>query len=73
MNRETFTVAVRKLAALLAANDGEALACLAEHADLLRSGWRSDYPAIRKAVEGFEFDTALSRLQAAAARAGIQL
>jgi len=72
VDRGALEAAACKLARLLAANDGDALDCLSEHEGLMRSAWQSDFAAIRKAVDGFEFETALGLLRAAAARDGVQ-
>jgi two-component system sensor histidine kinase/response regulator len=63
-----------QLARLLEAGDGEAVDYVAGRAAALRAAFRSDeFAAIEQAVQAFEFDAALERLRAAAARAGIDL
>ena len=65
---------VRKLAALLAASDGDAADFLIEHAAGIRPLFDGgDYRGFEQAVGGYDFEPALERLQAAAARQGISL
>jgi len=54
-----------RLAALLAEDDSEAGDLAERHADLLQAAFADDYRSIDGAVRNFEFDTALSTLQAA--------
>ena len=59
---------------LLEAGDGEAVDYLADRAAAVRAAFRGgEFVAIEQAVQSFEFDMALERLRAAAARAGIGL
>jgi two-component system sensor histidine kinase/response regulator len=63
-----------ELARLLEAGDGEAVDYLADQEAGLRAAFRNgEFAAIEQAVQGYEFDVALERLRAAAARAGIDL
>jgi len=63
-----------ELVRLLEAGDGEAVDYLAQRAAALRAAFRGgEFAAIEQAVQSFEFDAALDRLRAAAARAGIAL
>jgi two-component system sensor histidine kinase/response regulator len=65
---------LEQLARLLEAGDGEAVDYLADRAAALRAAFRGgEFVAIEQAVQSFEFDVALERLRAAAARAGIGL
>jgi two-component system sensor histidine kinase/response regulator len=60
--------AISKLAALLAEADGDAGDCYAEHAGLLHSVLGGDAAdSIGRAVNDFDFETALTKLRAAAA------
>ncbi len=60
--------AISKLAALLADSDGHAGDCYAEHAGLLRSALGGDAAdGIGRAVNNFDFETALTKLRVAAA------
>jgi CheY-like chemotaxis protein/HPt (histidine-containing phosphotransfer) domain-containing protein len=60
--------AISKLAALLADSDGDAGDCYAEHAGLLHSVLGGDVAdSIGRAVNDFDFETALTKLRAAAA------
>ena len=60
--------AISKLAALLADADGDAGDCYAEHAGLLHSVLGGDAAdSIGRAVNDFDFETALTKLRAAAA------
>ena len=61
----------RQLAALLADDDSEAADVLRQHAAVLRAAWGSGFRAVEMAVEGFDFETALQALNAAAAQAAI--
>jgi PAS domain S-box-containing protein len=65
--------ALQRLAALLADGDGQAVDYLIEHAGPLRSVCEAEYAAIEKAIDNFDFEAALERLNATAARAGIPL
>jgi len=59
---------------LLEAGDGEAVDYLADRAAAVRAAFRGgEFVAIEQAVQSFEFDVAIERLRAAAARAGIGL
>jgi len=63
-----------EFARLLEAGDGDAVDYFASRAAALRAAFRDgEFAAIEQAVQSFEFDTALERLRAAAARAGIEL
>jgi CheY-like chemotaxis protein len=58
--------ALKKLDAYLADADGEAADYLSERADVLRAALGAErFAGIRKAVEGYDFEEALSRLRAA--------
>jgi two-component system sensor histidine kinase/response regulator len=59
--------AITRLAALLAAADGEAGDCYSEHEALLRGALGADAAAIGRAINDFDFDAALAKLRAAAA------
>ncbi|MEO8409235.1 MAG: response regulator, partial [Propionivibrio sp.] len=56
-----------RLASLLADDDSEAIDLLAEHAEVFRAAFGDRYPPIAACVHHFEFDAALSVLQAATA------
>ncbi len=65
---------LEQLVQMLASGDGEAVDWLAGHSAALRAAFSADaFAAIEHAVQSFEFDVALERLRAAAARAGIGL
>ncbi len=59
--------AITRLAALLAAADGDAGDCYAEHEALLRGALGADAAAIGRAINDFDFEAALAKLRAAAA------
>jgi two-component system sensor histidine kinase/response regulator len=71
---EKLTPVIRQLSALLAVNDADALSCFTENAELLRGGLQnSEYEEIEKAIQDFDFDAALTKLNQAAARMNLQL
>jgi two-component system, sensor histidine kinase and response regulator len=68
------TPVIRQLSALLSDNDAEALSCLTENAELFRGGLQnSEFQEIEKAIQDFDFDAALTKLNHAAARMNLQL
>ena len=54
-----------RLRSLLSDMDSEALDCLEQHAVLLGAAYPQDFPAILEALRSFDFDQAVSRLDAA--------
>ncbi|MGH9885592.1 MAG: response regulator, partial [bacterium] len=65
---------LEQLVRLLEAGDGEAVDYLADRAAAVRAAFGgAEFAAIEQAVQSFEFDVALERLRAAAARVGIGL
>jgi signal transduction histidine kinase/CheY-like chemotaxis protein len=65
---------IRQLSALLSDNDAEALSCLTENAELFRRGFQnSEFEEIEKAIQDFDFDSALTKLNHASARMNLQL
>ncbi len=63
----TAQAVITRLAGLLAAADGEAGDCYAEHAALLRGALGVETAGIGRAINDFDFDAALAKLRAAAA------
>jgi len=64
---ESAGAALKKLDAYLADSDGEAAEYLVEQAQVLRAALGPErFADIRKAVEGYDFETALKKLRAAA-------
>jgi two-component system, sensor histidine kinase and response regulator len=63
----------RHLARLLKDNDFEAEELLAKNTALLKSVFGAGFPAIKTAVDGFNFDIALLALQSACATQGIEI
>jgi two-component system sensor histidine kinase/response regulator len=63
--KEAARAVVEKLAAFLADSDGETADYLAEHAHTLRAALGHErFAEIRKAVDGYDFETALEKLRA---------
>ncbi len=65
VDRSALTGVCRDLEALLADDDGQAGELLQEHAALLQQALGPQYEALRNAVDGYEFDTALGLLRQA--------
>jgi two-component system sensor histidine kinase/response regulator len=63
----------RQLATLLADDDAEAGDLLDTHSDLLHAAFPQMYRAIDSAIKSFEFETALNKLNEAAAAAGVEV
>ena len=62
-----------RLATLLAESDGEALRVLSSEAPMLRPALGADFHALEKAVNGFDFDSALACLKSSASRHNVRL
>jgi signal transduction histidine kinase/DNA-binding response OmpR family regulator/HPt (histidine-containing phosphotransfer) domain-containing protein len=73
MDPKQLESACRRLARLLADSNSEAGAVLQANESLLRQGLGTDFDAIAVATEGFDFDSALQQLRAAAQTHGIAL
>jgi HPt (histidine-containing phosphotransfer) domain-containing protein len=65
--------ALARLAALLRASDGEALDLVATESTALRAAFGNDFVVFERAVNAFEFDSALERLRAVAREHGAML
>lgn len=67
INEAQLTEVTRKLRSLLEDMDSDAGDWIQTHAGLLGAAYPGHLPAIREALEGFDFDIALERLDAATA------
>ncbi|MGQ0711935.1 MAG: response regulator [Rhodoferax sp.] len=65
VDRSALAGVCRDLASLLADDDGQAGELLQEHAALLQQALGLHFEALRSAVDGYEFDTALGQLRQA--------
>ena len=63
----------RELAAMLDANDAQALALLREHADLLQKGLGMDFEKLQRQIEDFQFESASMVLGVLASSSGVAL
>ena len=62
-----------RLAALLGESDGEAVRLLSSEASMLRPALGADFHALEKAVNDFDFDSALARLRTSASQHNVAL
>ncbi|MGH8672956.1 MAG: ATP-binding protein, partial [Burkholderiales bacterium] len=72
-DRATIAAALTRLAALLRANDGEALDVLLSEQAALRIALGRDFTALERAVNAFDFESALDWLKNPADQSGIRL